>query len=117
MIFAWIVCSAIRRLAAKAMNKSVDRGPFLKGESATKARQRNKTRVVTTAKKPLWREGSTSLEEPVKECEKNDTGADELPQGHRAQENSHLPEEISQQVGCLGCEQAVFDHRLLASGE
>jgi len=32
MIFAWIVCSAIRRLAAKAMNKSVDRGPFLKGE-------------------------------------------------------------------------------------
>jgi hypothetical protein len=52
-----------------------------------------------------------TFEEPVKECEKDDAGADDLPQRHRAQENSYLPEEISQEAGCLGCEQAVFDHR------
>jgi hypothetical protein len=61
--------------------------------------------------------GSTSLEEPVKDSNKDDAGAYDLPQGDRAQENFHLPEKIAQEIGCLGCEQAVFDHRLLASGE
>jgi hypothetical protein len=57
-----------------------------------------------------WRERSTTFEEPIKECDKNEACADYLPKRHRAQENFHLPEKTAQEVGCFGCEQAVFDH-------
>jgi len=56
---------------------------------------------------------STTFKEPVKDGDKKNTGADDLPQGHRSKENPHLPEEISQEIICFRCQQAVFDHRPL----
>jgi hypothetical protein len=53
---------------------------------------------------------STTFEEPVKGGDKKSTSAKDLPQGHRAQENFHLPEEISQEIRCFRYQQTVFDH-------
>ncbi len=49
----------------------------------------------------------------MKDSDKHYAGPDDLPQGHRAQDNLHLPEKIAQEIGSSGCQQAVFNHRPL----